>query len=288
MPQNNNKKGSQAKPVVKHERHSTSRHSTPVSAPPDTSSPRPRTATPTSTNAAANVPTHTPYLHTTTAALLSSELSIEALIEKACANVSKAGDPPGSRELHVLQSKIQDGISRIMGKRGEVSDRAMRQQVQRRKERALADREHEAARAEEERVRIKREEDERRREKKAAAAKKRSHEEMEGDDAEKDKKENLPSVGAHGLARQDGVGVHEGKSVAFPAFRSLLGRIHSLGSWLLCDLKATVAMAIFLYHRSCDRGYLRFPIPATQTRADNMLRGWSSPITACRARYHHR
>jgi transcriptional adapter 3 len=161
------------------------------------------------------MPSHTPYLNTPTAALVSSESSIEALIDKACVKVSKAGDPPGSRELHVLQNKIQRGVSELMSKRGEISDRAMRQQVQRRKERAQIEQEHEAARAEEERIRNKREEDERRKEKKAAS-KKRSHDDMDVDGDEKERKElkeSLPSVGAHGLARQDGVGLSEGELI---------------------------------------------------------------------------
>lgn len=100
-----------------------------------------------------------------------------------------------------------------MTKRGEVCDRSMRQLVQRRKERAQVEREQEAARAEAERAKIKREEDDKRKEKKTAS-KKRNHDEMDVDeDAEtKTKKESLPDVGAHGLARQDGVGVNQGKS----------------------------------------------------------------------------
>jgi transcriptional adapter 3 len=213
MAPTSSKKGSQAKGNVKNERRSLSRHSTPISAPPDTSSPISRMGTPTTSNPTANMPSHTPYLNTPTGALVSSESSIEDLIDKACAKVSKAGDPPGSRELQVLQNKIQRGVSEIMSKRGEISDRAMRQQVQRRKERAQIEQEHAATRAEEERIRTKREEDERRKEKKAAS-KKRSHEDMDVDGEEKERKElkeSLPSVGAHGLARQDGVGLSEGK-----------------------------------------------------------------------------
>jgi transcriptional adapter 3 len=212
MAPTSSKKGSQSKVNVKNERRSLSRHSTPISAPPDTSSPISRAGTPNTSNPTANMPSHTPYLNTPTGALVSSEPSIEDLIDKACAKVSKAGDPPGSRELQVLQNKIQRGVSELMSKRGEISDRAMRQQVQRRKERAQVEQEHEAARAEEERIRTKREEDERRKEKKAAN-KKRSHDDMDVDGDEKERKElkeSLPSVGAHGLARQDGVGLPEG------------------------------------------------------------------------------
>jgi transcriptional adapter 3 len=165
------------------------------------------------------MPPNTPYLNTPTSALVSSEPSIEALIEKACLKVAKPGDPPGSRELQLLQNKIQRGVSELMSKRGEISDRAMRQQVQKRKERIQIEQQNEATRAEEERIRIKREDDERRKEKKAAN-KKRSHDDMEldGDEKErKDLKDSLPSVGAHGLARQDGVGLSDGKYTSLTA-----------------------------------------------------------------------
>lgn len=152
----------------------------------------------------------TAYLQTSTAALISTEASIEMLIEKSNASVAKAGDPPGARELHVLHDKIRDTVLRFMVKRSEACDRSMRQLVQKRKERAMAEQEWEASRAEEERVKVKREEDERRKEKKNLA-KKRSHDEMEVDEESEDRKEqreSLPSVGAHGVARQDGVGVN--------------------------------------------------------------------------------
>lgn len=154
----------------------------------------------------------TPYLRTSTAALISAEPSIEALIEKSNASVSKAGDPPIARELHVLHDKIRDTVNRFMNKRGEVCDRSMRQLVQRRKERMQEEREREAARAAAETAKVKREEDERRREKKTPS-KKRTAEDMEVDEDDPEiqrKRDSLPNVGAHGLARQDGVGVHEG------------------------------------------------------------------------------
>jgi hypothetical protein len=163
----------------------------------------------------------TAYLQTSTAALISTEPSIEALIEKSNASVAKSGDPPGARELHVLHDKIRDTVNRFMFKRGEVCDRSMRQLVQKRKERAVAEQEYEAARAEEERVKVKREEDERRKEKKNPG-KKRSHDEMELDEESQERKEqreSLPSVGAHGLARQDGVGVNQGEHMRFKISR---------------------------------------------------------------------
>lgn len=169
----------------------------------------------------------TPYLHTSTAALISSEPSIEALIEKTSSS-GKQGDPPVARDLHGLHDKIRDSVNRFMTKRGEVCDRSMRQLVQRRKERAQEEREREAQRAEAERAKIKREEDDKRKEKKTPS-KKRSHDEMDIDeDPEvKAKRESLPNVGAHGVARQDGVGVHQGR----------LASIHR--------------------HHACDRNYVR-------------------------------
>lgn len=189
---------------------SVSRNSTPLTE----KSPTPRAATPASTSAASTAfPKETLYLKTSTSALISTEPSIELLIEKSSAALAKQGDPPVGRDLRVLHDTIRDSVNKFMGKRGEVCDRSMRQLVQRRKERAQAEQEQEAARAEEERVRVKREEDERRKEKKALS-KKRSHDEMDVDGESQDRKEqreSLPSVGAHGLARQDGVGVHTGE-----------------------------------------------------------------------------
>lgn len=101
----------------------------------------------------------------------------------------------------------------------------MRQLAQKRKERLQMERELEEA-AELEKARVKKEEGK----KSKKVGRKRSFEEMQVDgekevnaqlkkveeekiNAEKEMKErreSLPSVGAHGVARQDGVGVHEG------------------------------------------------------------------------------
>lgn len=191
---------------------SVSRHSTPLTEKSPT--PTPGAATPVSI-AASNpaLPKETLYLKTLTSALISTDSSIEQLIEKSSTSLAKQGDPPTGRDLRALGETISLTINKFMGKRGEVCDRSMRQLVQRRKERAQAEEEQEAARAEEERVKVKREEDERRKEKKALS-RKRSHDEMDVDGESQDRKEqreSLPSVGAHGLARQDGVNVHQGE-----------------------------------------------------------------------------
>lgn len=74
-------------------------------------------------------------------------------------------------------------------------------------------------------ARVKREEDdsvaERKKSKKGQSGRKRSAGEMEVDgegEEVADRGDSLPSVGAHGLARQDGVGVHEGMLTTIFAF----------------------------------------------------------------------
>lgn len=193
------------------DRRSLSRHSTPVSALTDASPSTPTTpslpSAPRTTMAK-----ETPYLRTSTAALISQELSIEAHIEKSISSSAKPGDPPSARELHKLNATIRDTVNRFMSKRGEVCDRSMRQLVQRRKERVQHEREQEAARAAAESARVKREQ-EAAKKGKGTPHKKRSHDEMNLDSDEKERKaknEALPNVGAHGLARQDGVGVQQG------------------------------------------------------------------------------
>ena len=123
-------------------------------------------------------------------------------------------DPPSGKELHALHDRIGNTINKVMVKRGEACDRSMRQLAQKRKERIALEREQELA---EEAKRIKREKKEK--------GRKRTAEEMEEEGAtpgvseggEGGGKTGLPSVGAHGVARQDGVGVHEGKqSVSLP------------------------------------------------------------------------
>jgi len=78
--------------------------------------------------------------------------------------------------------------------------------VQKRKERAQIEREHEAAEQAAAAERVKKEKDESGKSKKTGQ--KRSREDVEADVVVK--KESVPAAGAHRLARQDGVGVHEG------------------------------------------------------------------------------
>lgn len=127
--------------------------------------------------------------------------------------------------MHALHGKIKETINKFMTRRGEVCDRSMRQLAQKRKERIAMEREQEASRAAaEDAARVKREKEEEsekereRKEKKksksAGSGKKRSADEMELDVEEgerQEQKDALPNVGAHGIARQDGVGVNEGE-----------------------------------------------------------------------------
>ncbi|KAF2768856.1 hypothetical protein EJ03DRAFT_294147, partial [Teratosphaeria nubilosa] len=215
MAPSSSKKGTTSKKAVR-DRRSNSRHSTPVST--LTESPAPPTplaGTPTdSAPAPAPAPAiakETAYLKAPTAALANAADDISKLIAHTS---SRNHDPPSAKELHGLHDKIKDTLTQAMARRGEVCDRAMRQLVQRRKERLQLEREQEAARqARDQAAKQERDEGERKKAKKdKAVSRKRSHDEMELDDAKarEHKRESLPDVGAHGLARQDGVGVHEG------------------------------------------------------------------------------
>ena len=191
------------------DRRSSSRHSTPLSTLGSPAPPTPQQATPTSVQQPPSMPKETAYTHTMTSALVSHDPSIEALIERSNGATTK-GDPPSSKELHSLQDKIRDTVASFMAKRSSACDRSMRQLSQKRSANFRAHQEREM-----EQARIKREEEETERKKGRKLGKKRSRDEMEvdgeGSDTREDKKEALPSVGAHGVARQDGVGVHQGE-----------------------------------------------------------------------------
>lgn len=155
------------------------------------------------------MPKETAYIHTMTSALVSADLSIESLIERSNGANTK-GDPPSSKELQTLHDKIKDTVASFMGKRSSACDRSMRQLAQKRSAQFRAQQERDM-----EQARVKREEEDSERKKHKKLGKKRSHDEMEvdgeGEEVREVKKEVLPSVGAHGVARQDGVGVHEGE-----------------------------------------------------------------------------
>ncbi|KAK5170965.1 Transcriptional regulator [Saxophila tyrrhenica] len=210
------KKG--AKASAPRERRSSSRQSTPLSTPGDnTAPPTPLAGTPT-TSAPAITPTpslpkETAYMHTSTASLVSTDPSIEALIDK----FGTGPNPPSAKDLHNLHDRIKDGVLKTANKRSEVCDRSMRQLVQKRKERAQRENEQAMADA----ARVKEEGEEKKRKKEKSGKKRSAGEMMEGAETQGDgggegggvkgeRRDSLPSVGAHGLARQDGVGVHQG------------------------------------------------------------------------------
>ncbi|WPH04903.1 chromatin-remodeling complexes subunit ngg1 [Acrodontium crateriforme] len=205
MPSASSKKGTGSK-AGHRDRRSPSRHSTPVSALTDTPAPpTPINATPTPAVPTTPLAKETAYLHTATAVLVSQDLSIQALID-AQSTSAKPGDPPVARALHALHDQIRDTTNKFMAKRGEVCDRSIRQLAQRKKERLQLVREHEMVKAEEA-ARAKREAEDSEKKKAKKLSKKRSHDEM---DVDGEDKAGLPSVGAHGVARQDGVGVNDG------------------------------------------------------------------------------
>lgn len=196
------------------DRRSASRNSTPVSALSDTAPSTPLTvasagpATPT-------IPRETPYLHAPTATFISSaDTTLDSLITQTSAG--KAGDPPSSRELNSLHDKINSTLLATFAKRGEACERFLRIAVAKRKEREKAETErqaaeHAASAAKAAKAAADGDDSERK-----MKNKKRSREEMEDEVAikaeERREREGVPSsIGAHGLARQDGVGVHEGK-----------------------------------------------------------------------------
>ncbi|QIW97048.1 hypothetical protein AMS68_002566 [Peltaster fructicola] len=223
MPSNTKKGGNASKA---RDRRSVSRHSTPVSALTDTAPSTPLTTTSAAASATpATIPKETPYLHISTAALISTnEPSLDALIETASANVplSRQGDPPSSRDLHSFQSAVKDTLLVRIATRAQTCERGLRQAAQKRKERAQAETEREAAEHAAKAAKAERAGDEERKAKKLG--KKRSRDEMMEDDVaikaeERREREGVPSaVGAHGLARQDGIAVHEGEFAVTPAW----------------------------------------------------------------------
>jgi transcriptional adapter 3 len=189
-----------------------------MSALTDTVPDTPSNATPSSTSQPVPaLPRDTPYLHTPTAYLISTDLDLNALIDKSHPPSLKPHDPPTARELHTLHDKIRDNVLKSLEKRGETCERNLRAVVQKRKESAQQERDREDA-EQQAADRVKKERDDGAKTKKIGQ--KRSH--AESEDAE-EKKQSVPSVGEHMLARQDGVGVHEGMSTfLFASSRKVL------------------------------------------------------------------
>ncbi|RMY49710.1 hypothetical protein D0863_15069 [Hortaea werneckii] len=237
MPSAASKNKPSASRSTNRDRRSSSRHSTPVSALTEstTAPPTPLQSTPSAPAASSNappqptIPRETAYLHTVTASLLPPRGEGHHDIEQLIQGTSSRGgpEPPTAKELHGLHDRIRDSVGKSMAKRGEACDRSMRLLVQKRKDRQQREREADADREAQEQVRkrdkndagAKRERDQERGDrekvkKEVKLSRKRSHDEMEvdeeGGEDRKEKRESVPSVGAHGVARQDGVGVHDG------------------------------------------------------------------------------
>ncbi|KAI6880557.1 hypothetical protein KC334_g16781, partial [Hortaea werneckii] len=237
MPSAASKNKPSASRSTNRDRRSSSRHSTPVSALTEstTAPPTPLQSTPSAPAASSNapsqptIPRETAYLHTVTASLLPPRGEGHHDIEQLIQGTSSRGgaEPPTAKELHGLHDRIRDSVGKSMAKRGEACDRSMRLLVQKRKDRQQREREADADREAQEQVRkrekndagAKRERDQERGDrekvkKEVKLSRKRSHDEMEvdeeGSEDRKEKRESVPSVGAHGVARQDGVGVHDG------------------------------------------------------------------------------
>lgn len=161
------------------ERRSRSRNTTPLSSATESSSILPQP------------PGESEYLRTPlTSLLVPPSISIEALIER---HGSNGANPPSAANLNSLHAGIVGDVLNHVAVRGQACDRSMRELARKRKERIEAERERE----EQERV----EEERKRRELKKMTGKRKEREEAE-DEA------RPPAVGAHGLARQDGIDVH--------------------------------------------------------------------------------
>lgn len=160
------------------DRRSRSRNTTPLSSGPE-SSPAPPQLT-----------GESPYLRTNLSSLLvPHNSSIENLIDRYS---SGGNQPPSASSLNAIHDGVQNQVLVHVTNRGTACDRAMRELARKRKERI------EAERHRDERERL---DEERRKREKKMNSKKRDREEMEDET-------RPPAVGAHGLARQDGVDVH--------------------------------------------------------------------------------
>ncbi|KAI4715748.1 hypothetical protein E4T48_08073 [Aureobasidium sp. EXF-10727] len=146
---------------------------TPSQARPREKRSRSRAASPTA--AATPAPTTTPYLHTSLA-VLSPNLSIDALMDKHATNSSS---PPVASSLHALHDSIHSHVLPNVRSLSDACDRSMRELSRKRK-----------FRADQELDRERRHDDADQRKKARVAKKNDAH--------------RPPAVGAHGLARQDG------------------------------------------------------------------------------------
>jgi len=169
-----------------------SRNTTPLSSPTELS------PVPVPTFAVA-MPEHSPYLNITLSALLVQQ---DATIETMFDNQSATGNtPPTAETLDRIYDQIVSKIVSHTQARGQACDRAMRELARKRKERI----ERERDRDDQERI----DEERKRRDASRVASRKRAHDEMEDET-------RPPAVGLHGVARQDGVGVHTLAAIPLP------------------------------------------------------------------------
>jgi hypothetical protein len=176
----------------------TSRAMAPVSskgkgkqAPRDPRRSRSRNTTPVSATSLSMAPefastSSSPYLHTNLT--LSTSLS-DTAVEDILNGGGTSSNPPSASTLRAIAELVKTQLLNVAQARGETCEKLIRELAVKKKERAERDRQREAER----------EAEERRRKLKKATPKKR------------DREEDRPlAVGAHGLARQDGVDVHKG------------------------------------------------------------------------------
>ncbi|KAF2139968.1 uncharacterized protein K452DRAFT_299937 [Aplosporella prunicola CBS 121167] len=163
----------------------------PGSQPRDSRRSRSRNTTPISGNSVAVTiePTTSPsYLHTALSQLANTS---SIFIEDIFSNGSNPNNIPSAEALHAMQEDIKNRFIPAQTQRGETSERFMRHLMKRRKERMEQERDKERAdrEAEERKHKLKK------------VSKKREPDE-----------DRPLAVGAHGVARQDGVDVHKDAS----------------------------------------------------------------------------
>ncbi|TKA78650.1 hypothetical protein B0A49_01421 [Cryomyces minteri] len=158
-----------------------------------------RNTTPISTNtegssASAFATGTSSYLHTSLAQLLvPTNTTLEGMIDRH----GNATSTPSASSLNTMEESLRTNILAHVKARGDICDRGMRELAKRRKERMEIERERDLGRE-----RLERESEEKRAKmKKAKSSLKREREE-----------ERPMAVGAHGVARQDGLGLKKDAS----------------------------------------------------------------------------
>lgn len=186
-PVSSKSKGGKAQP--RDNRRSRSRNTTPISTGPSVViKSEPSTST----------YIQTPFTHFS----VPLDLTVEAIFERS----GNSKDIPGAASLQAAHEAVKTQLLAHVKERAELCDRVMRELSKKRKERLEQEREKERSdrEAEERRAKLKKE--------------KRKRESQE---------ERPPAVGAHGVARQDGVDVHKG-GFCLLVLRGFHVRLHHL------------------------------------------------------------